>query len=149
MSSNTLESVLTDMVMVRGGIDRGALVRATQAGKQPAVCVIMTSKQALRRLGKPLLNIARRLGNAPADFGSPNISEKIGIAALFEIADTAPNGWCWASFKFFKLDVTLAIFCRSLEDVARVCNDHGAPCSFDRKNSAPGYEIEQVLDRRS
>jgi hypothetical protein len=146
--SSTLENVLTDMVMVRGGTDRGALVRSIQEGAQPAVCVIMTSKQALRRLGKPLVNIARKLGNAPADFGCPEINEKIGMKALFEIADAAPNGWCWASFRYYKLNVTLAIFCRSLEDVARVCNEQGAPCSFDRHRPADGYEIEQVLNRR-
>lgn len=146
--SSTLDSVLTDMVMVKGGTDRAALVRSHQPGVAPAVCVIMTSKQALRRLGKPLVNIARKLGNAPADFGSPNISEKIVIEDLFEIVDAAPNGWCWASFRYYKLNVTLAIFCRSIEDVARVCNDHGAPCSFDHKRPADGYEIEQVLNRR-
>lgn len=145
--SQTLKNVLTDMVMIRQGTDRAALVRSIQEGASPAVCVIMTSKKALRRLGKPLTNIARKLGNAPADFGSPEITETIGLKALFEIADRAPNGWCWASFRFFKLNVTLAIFCRSLEDVARVCTDNGAPCSLDRTRPAEGYEIEQVLDR--
>lgn len=144
--SHTLENVLTDIVMI-GGSDRGALVRSLQSGKPPAVCVIMTSKQALRRLGKPLVNIARKLGNAPADFGSPNINEKVDIGELFEIAHNAPNGWCWASFKYFKLQVTLAIFCRSLNEVCQVCNDHGAPCSLDRLRAADGYVIEKFLER--
>lgn len=144
--NQTLENVLTDLTM-QGG-DRAAIVRPAQMGKSAAICVLITNKQALRALGKPLLIVATTLGTAPADFGSPGMSEKIGIAALFEIADAAPNGWCWASFKFFKLDVTLAIFCRSLEEVAEVCNRHGVPCSLDREKPAEGYEIEKVLHRR-
>lgn len=145
---STLENVLTDMVMLgRREADRAAIVRSAQEGAAPAVCVIMTSKQALRRLGKPILNVARKLGNAEADFGSPQITEKIELGPLFAIADNAPNGWCWASFRFFKLNVTLAIFCREVEAIARVCSDHGAPCALDSVQAPPGYEIEKFLNR--
>lgn len=143
--SQTLEQLLTDLTMM--GADRCAIVRAAQMGKPQAVCVVMASKRALRELGKPLLKVATVLGNATADFGAPGISEKTTFVTLFEMADSAPNGWCWAAFKFFKLEVTLAIFCRSVEAVAKVCTERGAPCSLDPEKAAEGYEITKTLTR--
>jgi hypothetical protein len=97
----TLSRVLFDLAM--HGADRGALVRPQQESKTPAVCVIMEGKTSLAELGGKLLEVAKSLGNGPADFGSPQINEEIRISSLFEIADKAPNGWCWAAFKFGRM----------------------------------------------
>jgi hypothetical protein len=135
----TLSRVLFDLAM--HGADRGALVRPQQESKTPAVCVIMEGKTSLAELGGKLLEVAKSLGNGPADFGSPQINEEIRISSLFEIADKAPNGWCWAAFKFGRMDVTLAVFVRETESVAEICTANGAPCSLDSEKAAPGWEI--------
>jgi hypothetical protein len=135
----TLSDVLFDLAM--HGADRGALVRPNQEGKATGVCVIMEGAAALAELGSKLLEIARTLGNGPADFGAPLITEEIGLKPLFEIADRAPNGWCWAAFTYGRMQITLAIFVREVEVVAKFCTEHGAPCSLDSKKAAPGWEL--------
>lgn len=146
VQKDTLERVIIDLVIYGLG-DRAALVRPSQVGKSPAVCVIMEGDAALRELGKPLLEIARGLGNGPADFGVPEISVQIGLSPLFDIVDAAPNGWCWAGFRYVHLNLTLAMFCREVERVAAVCTANRAPCSLDSAKPAEGWEIERTLQR--
>jgi hypothetical protein len=140
----TLEQVLIDLILY--GCDRAALVRPAQEGKRPAVCVIMVENRALKQLGSQLLPIMRELGGE-RDFGAPIITETIGLGPLFEIADKAPTGWCWASFTYGKIDITLAIFSRELDRVAAICNENGAPCSIDPQKPAEGYSIDRRIDR--
>jgi hypothetical protein len=133
----TLEDVLIDLVMRNA--DRCALVRSAQTGKCAAVCVLLLSADSIREIGGPLVKIAQSLGNGPEDFGAPIGWVEIGLAKLFETADTAPNGWFWASFKYQRVKVMLAAFVREVDTVAKLCTDNGAPCSLDPKAPAVGW----------
>lgn len=139
LKKDRLSKVLFDMAMA--GADRGALVRPMQSGESSAVCVIMEGNAAVAEIGSKLLKLARSLGDAPTDEWMLHVNDEIGLKDLFATADSAPNGWFWSAFNFGQMNIVLAVFVREIEQVANICNQHGAPCSFDNTKAAPGYQI--------
>lgn len=142
---DTLECLLIDLTMY--GADRGAFVRQAQEGKDRAVCIIMTSKPALAKLGPPIRDLAASITKADqSSWQLGQFDHRVKLSTLFDLGSQAPNGWCWAMFRYHDLEVTLAIFSREIEQLARVCLENGLPVPLDPQYPAPWLRCQ---DNRS
>jgi hypothetical protein len=145
MKEATLEDVLIDLTMAGG--DRASLVRTSECGSPPAVCVIMASSNAISVIGAQLRDVFAELGTTSQQDFNRHFDVRIDLGALFAIADSAPRGWSYGMLRFGKLDVMVALAVRELDRIAAICNAHGAPCSFEAGKAAPGYKIERTIQR--
>jgi hypothetical protein len=144
---HSIEDVLIGLLMA--GVDRGVLVRPAQEGvAQPAVCALMLSPAAVSRLGAALLPLLRDLGGGSETFGP--FSERDGLKTLFAQCEATGRSWVWFELMFGATTVRAVIFIGQgpCERAAAICTAHGAPCSLDPHQPAPGFQIDERRDFR-